>query len=592
MVIDRETHYQFLEDELKAQTDLFSQCLDTKATYLRDEKGELFAAQYLKFEDGEMVLKFSNRHSIPRNGEYLYCFTVPKELRNPSNWGNMTYGDLVKQKGVFSEVVCIWQSPIKNDPSFCLVGFRGVETDFAEHIMGGEGMIVLLGPNKPPFEYLIHLQNMVQYKRNRCIDDLLDGTFGDEIIKPYLLDKNSEISSFLLQQLSLTDSIILQGPPGTGKTYQIAKICKKICEIGGSVLVTALTNRALIEVAEKEELKSLLETGRIHKTKMSVDEAKELPQLLNIKKIAVKPGHIILSTFYITSGEAENMVEEPPFDYIIIDEASQALFGMCVAVKLLGKKCIYVGDHNQLSPIVSINGDKVTRRNYNIYIDGYVSLCKMGSIPSFQITHTYRLPHRAAEYTSLFYDKNLISTAPKSISLDYKELPGDINKLFHPKGGPTLIKTDLALGDKKPLAAQAIATILVSELLIQKEKLHISVLSFYVETTKALQRAIYQTVGYHNNLLIETVSRIQGLTTDVVIYVIPNTGYSWSLDRRLFNVATSRAKRHTIIISDSKIGEFLKLVDTDVSKYILSLLESFSFYIPTNKEPIEKSLLY
>ena len=108
-----------------------------------------------------------------------------------------------------------------------------------------------------------------------------------------------------------------------------------------------------------------------------------------------------------------------------------------------------------------------------------------------------------------------------------------------------------------------------------KEKLHISVLTYFIETTKALQKQIFQTVGYHKELLIETVSRVQGLTTDICIFVIPNASHHRSLEKRLFNVATSRSRRNTIIIShrdivkrsqiDSEVEEYLKRVDNEFS---------------------------
>ncbi len=124
-----------------------------------------------------------------------------------------------------------------------------------------------------------------------------------------------------------------------------------------------------------------------------------------------------------------------------------------------------------------------------------------------------------------------------------------------------------------------VSTLLVSALLGRKEKLHISVLSFYIETTKALQKSICQTLGNHSNLLIDTVSRIQGLTTDVAIYVVPNTSYYRLLNRCIFNVATSRARRHTIIVADVDILNHLDLIDADVCTY-LKKLDSESFYIP------------
>ena len=88
----------FLEEELQAQTKAFNQKLNTSAKFLLQEREELFVAQFLAFKDGEMILKFSTKRGLPRKGEYLYCFTVPKDLRDYRNWGEKTYGDLVKEK--------------------------------------------------------------------------------------------------------------------------------------------------------------------------------------------------------------------------------------------------------------------------------------------------------------------------------------------------------------------------------------------------------------------------------------------------------------------------------------------------------------
>lgn len=579
MIYSRKEHYLFLEEELRAQTDQFKQKLETSATYMLNVREELFISQFVKIENGEMILKFSTSRGLPRKGEYLYCFTTPNHLHKFKEWGTITYGDLLKSKGFSTELVCIWQASLKDDPNHCLVGFRGVDIEFAEHVDGHPGAFLILGPNVPPTQYISNLQHIIKNNTEERIEQLIEGNIDLVELEPVSLDNNTNVSDFIITQLNLTDDIILQGPPGTGKTYQIATICKKLCERGFSVLVTALTNRALMEVASKDELKDLLKNGRIHKTKVSVDEAKELPELECVKALSAEPGQIMLSTFYVTSGEAKNVADIPSFDYVIMDEASQSLLGMCVAVKLLGRKCIFVGDTNQLAPVIAINEDRIERRNYHFYANGLYSLTGLANIPSYRLSSTYRLTHRATLFTGLFYNGTLVSRSETKTPFYYEDLVDSVAKFFHPQGGPTLLKTNLPLGDKKPSAALLLTTLLVSALLGRKEKLHISVLTFYIETTKALQRAIYQTIGNHNNLLIDTVSRIQGLTTDVAIYVIPNTSYYRLLDRRLFNVATSRARRHTIIVTDVDIINHLDMIDADVCSFIKNI-EKESFYIP------------
>jgi len=582
MIYGRQEHWQFLEEELRAQTEAYKQKLDTSALFLLQDREELFVAQFLKFQDGEMILKFSNKRGLPRQGEYLYCFTVQKELRDYRNWENKTYGDLVKAKTNYSEIVCIWQAP-SNEKDFSIAGFRGVELEFSTHIQDAEGMILILGPNKPPFEYIANLQKIVQNESNESVNRILDQDFSFSDWTPSLLDNKKDISYFVLTQLALQDTLIIQGPPGTGKTYLIAEICEKLCQQGKTVLVTALTNRALIEIIEKPALQSLLEEHRIFKTKLSVDEARAIKDLQQTKDVSPQPGNLILSTFYIISGQASQTFNEPPFDYVIVDEASQALLGMFGGAKLLGKKNIWIGDTKQLPPVVALSDDKVNRKNYGALVDGLKALSDNALMPIFQLTETHRLTDRAASYTSLFYKGSLNSRAKKDIRLSFSETAFDIRKYFNPQGGPTLIKTDLKVGDFKPKQALKLATELVMHLLSTNEKLHISVLTYFVETTKALQKSIFQTVGYHKNLLIETVSRVQGLTTDITIFVVPNSSYHRSLENRLFNVATSRSKRHTIIIADKNILTRSQ-VDNEVKQYLQKLDNEFSFYIPVEPE--------
>jgi len=597
MIYSREEHIRFLEEELRAQTEAYKQKLDTSALFLLQDRKELFVAQFLTFKDGEMILKFPNTRGIPRQGEYLYCFTVPKDLRNYRDWGNKTYGDLIKAKTNYSEIVCIWQTP-SNEKDFSIAGFRGVELEFAIHIQEAEGMILLLGPNKPPFEYIANLQSIVQNQNNESVNKIFDQDFQVSDWTPSLLDNKYNIADFVLSQLALQDSLIIQGPPGTGKTYLIAEICERLCNQGKSILVTALTNRALIEIVEKPALQTLLEEHRIFKTKLSVDEAKAFKDLQQTKEVSPQPYNLILSTFFITSGQAAKTFNEPPFDYVIVDEASQALLGMFGGAKLLGKKNIWIGDTRQLPPVVSLSDDKVRRKNYGALVDGLKALSETASMPIFQLTETHRLTDRAAKYSGLFYKDSLNSRAKKNIRLSYSEMDIDFKRFFNPNGGPTLIKTDLKAGEFKPTNALKLATDIVKHLLETNEKLHISVLTYFVETTKALQKAIFQTIGYHNNLLIETVSRVQGLTTDVTIFVVPNSSYHRSLENRLFNVATSRSKRHTLIITDKGVLTRSQ-IDNEVKTYLQKLDEEFSFYIQfdglaianiseAKQEPVEK----
>lgn len=84
-----------------------------------------------------------------------------------------------------------------------------------------------------------------------------------------------------------------------------------------------------------------------------------------------------------------------------------------------------------------------------------------------------------------------------------------------------------------------------------------------------LQNCFIGKYGSKENVLIDTVERVQGMTCDVCIYYIPNTMMGMSLDKSLFNVATSRAKQLTIIIADNSILN--TSCHRDVHSYLLEI---------------------
>lgn len=116
------------------------------------------------------------------------------------------------------------------------------------------------------------------------------------------------------------------------------------------------------------------------------------------------------------------------------------------------------------------------------------ALSDISSIPIFQLTETYRLSNRSSDYTGLFYNNSLKSRAKTNIRLSFPEISNTVNMFFNPKGGPTLIKTELEVGNKRPSNAIELSKILVAYLLTVKENLHISILSNYINTVKALQK--------------------------------------------------------------------------------------------------------
>lgn len=170
--------------------------------------------------------------------------------------------------------------------------------------------------------------------------------------------------------------------------------------------------------------------------------------------------------------------------------------------------------------------------------------------PNYQLSDTFRLGMNAAKQTGIFYDGTLksLSKEPKSF-LDKKE-------------GPILVPMDMPIGDPAPSVAIKEAVKIAANLVKQNKKTEIVILSVLIKTTTALQVEVTRTIGNVNNILVETVARVQGITKDVTIYVIPHTdSMVHSLELRLFNVATSRAKENTYIICPNNIKDYTHMSD-------------------------------
>ena len=562
---------QFLEDELRAETEAYKKKFLTSAISLLKDSGEMFVAQFVGFRAGQMVMKFPNTRALPRKGEFLQCMALPPELQNYRNWGAMTYQDLYRKQISSTEAVCVWHGKA-DDKRFSLVGFSRIDIDFADKIRKVPGLILAFAPQRPPIDYMLNLQSLVEKDDGDAVSSVLDVDFENRNWNPLYIRQNN-VSDYVYKQLQLTDTMILQGPPGTGKTFVIAELCARLCAEGKSVLVTAMTNRALMELAAKEPLKDLLQKKKIFKTNVTTDEFESLDKLQPAKHPVSMPSCLMLSTFYIASGSALSEYAEQSFDYVIMDEASQALLPMFAAAKKLGAKNLWVGDICQLSPIVSLNKDRIRICGYQSLVEGLKTAADAGIAPVYQMTTTYRFGQRAADYTGLFYNKTLKAKD----NFAFERIPL-LDNVLSPKGGPTLVMTDMPSGNNVPEFANVLAACILKSILAANPKKEVAVLSCMKNTVRALQWTINQYVECRDNVLVDTVARVQGLTTDITIFVIPNTSYIHTAEQHLFNVATSRAREHTIIIVDKSIFRF-STIKPLVKDYLSKLVDDQSIYV-------------
>ena len=578
MYYTREQHKRFLDRELQAISENYIRVLNTKATALLSEN-EIYVAQFMKVDlekdttqedkyngSGQIILKFKKDKGIPRKNEYFTALLLDGDKCLPKNWGNLSWAELRKFQIEFSEVHCVWQGKT-DDNGFLLCGFNGMSIDMAKYLKEKNlaGCVIVLGPKEPPMEYY---QNLISVVSNTSTEEptakILDFDNDGNGYGPKVIDCD-DTATFIKNEIEICDEVIVQGPPGTGKTYMMANIINQLLNASKSVLVTALTNRALIELANKETLDIHRSNKDVMKTNVSSDEMCLCKNIVSLdsKDIASIKGKLTLTTFYTASAWAKNSIaNQPPFDYVIMDESSQALFAMIAACKRLGKKTIWIGDQNQLPPIISLSEETMVRNNYGMLSNGFNTLCDKFRYPYYLLTKTYRLLPNSAALTSIFYKEPLV---PMNLESKYDSKLEYIDK----KGGTCLRLLSMPIGEKAYLDNYQYVIGIVSEILSENPKASIAILSKFRSSVRMLQNCLITKLGTKENVLIDTVERIQGMTCDYCVYYIPNAMMQMSLDKSLFNVATSRATCSTIIVADVSIHN--SICDKHVKSYLEAL---------------------
>ena len=332
-----------------------------------------------------------------------------------------------------------------------------------------------------------------------------------------------------------------------------------------------MANKGLIELALQPPLKEFLEGEKISKTNISADERRMAPKLKAVTNGFLVPnGELLCVTNYILSGafNAKNVEAAgiPSYDLVVIEEASQAFLSAIVAFKSLGKRCLIVGDPMQLPPIVkSLKKPQYKLFNASAQIEGMKTFALGTDIKAYRIITSFRLSPNSAKLTGIFYDNRLSSVNPHIP--DFSR----VNSPFILKDGGIIYQTtgDNSNGVCTDGALEVIGGIL-DGFKASFPEVEIAIITPFKESVKELQKH-FLTADSLINLTIETVDRIQGMTVDYTIMYIPGWKPSFALDENRFNVATSRSRSTTLVLSDAplenlhsasaKISHFLNCCD-------------------------------
>ncbi|MBQ3289545.1 MAG: AAA family ATPase [Kiritimatiellae bacterium] len=575
-------YVDFFNDQKNERLVEYRKLLHTPMKQLLSEDQVFYGVVHgISKERGHVVLQFNRKHS-PRLKEQRTLVVIKHKARDlygesPYVW-NCSFADFLSKDELHSGsslALPLYYLRGNND-DFVYVGCSAVDLrmfgKIGDALSAGVRIHVLLYESEPPIRYLA---NLVDYIEKNPEDGVLmcrPAVCYDEW-KPQLLaydPKDGEgISKTLLNALSQRNKIVLQGPPGTGKSFNAAQVIADYLSRNKSVCVAAMANKALMELILQSPLSSYLSAGKLYKTMLTSDEALTAKGLKGAGSDFIAPkGSAVFATYYKVSDQFRHIKESngvPLYDLVVVEEASQAYLTTIAALLRLGTRCLIVGDPMQLAPIVvAENKPEYKRWNAVTQADGLTSFVLGSNVDSFRITTTFRLTPSAAELTGVFYGNTLRSVAPKTIDWS------NIDNRYFPVGGGVVLEV-LSGGEGAVLSPAAVKVLgnVLDKIESNCEGARVAVITPFRNSAKAIQSR-FAIAGRKLDLSIETIDRVQGATVDYAILYFPLRNVSFSFDERRFNVATSRSRTTTLILSDyemlemrsitGKVREFLERV--------------------------------
>lgn len=386
----------------------------------------------------------------------------------------------------------------------------------------------------------------------------------------FVAETISEVSGFnpkqkeaFVNSFSTENFYLIQGPPGTGKTWLLAHIAHELAKRGENILITAFTHRAinnaLIKTAKVTSYEHIIKIGQ----KTNADdlnwgggEVRNYDSLSKSSYSIESKGVIIGATCYST---VTRRLTGFDFDTVIFDEAGQLTIPLGIIGMLAGKKYIFIGDHQQMPPIIKAVHEKkeLTKSIFELLFE---------KNPGTMLNITYRMNKEINSFPSRkFYNGSLLSAPSISnLLITYKFSPQIFPMILKPENSNVFI--DLMhenRGVSSPEEAQIISEIIKDLIQSGIETTEIAVIAPYRAQGRLIRKRIEEDFGdtakkILSDIVVDTVERIQGQERDVIIISLTTSNPVHAAQRAEFyfkpnrlNVAITRPRYKRIVVGSS-----------------------------------------
>ena len=408
--------------------------------------------------------------------------------------------------------------------------------------------------------------------------------------------------------MSANEIAIIHGPPGTGKTTTVVEIIRQAVANGERVLACAPSNTAVdnllerlvaagepavrlghparvLEVVRARTLDALVEQhdsyhviqemlreaeqierkskrytrarpapGQRYQQKQEIRELRRHARMMERQAIGevIADARIICATVSFDF----SIIEDHPFDLLVIDEACQSVEPGCWVPLKLADRIVLAGDHCQLPP--TILSRTAAKEGYDISLMQRLVEAHGNNITR-QLTVQYRMHDQIMQFSSQhFYDDTL--TADDSVSSHLlSDLPQIRDDGFD--AAPVMFIDTAGAGWDEEQEPEGLSRLNPQEgklVLDQVRRLcdaglspsDIAVIAPYAAQVRWLRQH-----AEYDQLEIDTVDGFQGREKEAVVMCTVRSNNKGEVgflsDARRMNVALTRARRKLIVIGDS-----------------------------------------
>ena len=252
-----------------------------------------------------------------------------------------------------------------------------------------------------------------------------------------------------------------------------------------------------------------------------------------------------------------------------------------LAVQTLSNQ-VWAQQAERIQQDAEADGNEVTvvdcKENANTQIEGLKTYALGTDVKSYRITTTFRLTKASADLTGIFYSNRFRSVQKKEIDFSLCH-----SNLFPSGGGVIYHYThDFTNGIVSGTGLNIVNKV-VNAFSRNYPKRSLAIISPFNDTVKQLQKS-FLTDSSLDDFTIETIDRIQGMTVDYAILYIPGRNPGFALDERRFNVATSRSRSTTLIVSDIPLTN-MHSISPKVANFIRKCQSLDDISVMDSKEP-------